>query len=233
VQHRSRAAQRDLVSLKARDVLVRSRTKLVNFVRGTMKPFGLRFPRCAPEAMPKLAEVVPAELAPAIAPVLETIAAINARIFAQDKHIAQLADAYPETARLTQVSGVGPITSLGFLLTLEDPSRFRKSRSVGAFVGLTAAKDQSGDSDPQKHISKAGDPFLRRLLVQCAHHILGRFGAESDLRTWGLLIAQRGGKNGTKRAVVAVARKLAILLHRLWVTGEMYQPTGYRRVAAA
>ena len=233
VQHRSRAAQRDLAYLKARDVLVRSRTKLVNFVRGTMKPFGVRFPSCSPEALPKHADsAIPAELAPVLIPVVETIAALNERIAAQDEQIEQLAKAHPEATRLTQVNGVGSITALAFLLTLEDPARFRKSRSVGAFVGLTEGKDQSGAHDPQKHITKAGDPFLRRLLVQCAHHVLGRYGAASDLRTWGHSIGERGGNNGTKRAVVAVARKLAVLLHRLWVSGEQYQPVGYRRVAA-
>jgi len=138
VQHRSRAAQRDLAYLKARDVLVRSRTKLVNFVRGTMKPFGVRFPSCSPEALPKHADsAIPAELAPVLIPVVETIAALNERIAAQDEQIEQLAKAHPEATRLTQVNGVGSITALAFLLTLEDPARFRKSRSVGAFVGLT------------------------------------------------------------------------------------------------
>jgi transposase len=233
VQHRSREAQQDLACLKSRDLLVSTRTKLINHVRGAMKPFGIRFPKCSPESLPKRADTVPAELVPALRPVLETIAQLNAQIAAQDRQIEQLAGvAHPETARLRQVAGVGAITGLGFLLTIEDPSRFRKSRHVAPFLGLTPAKDQSGDHDPQKRISRAGDPFLRKLLIQCAHQILGRFGADSDLRTWGLVLASRGGKNGKKRAVVAVARKLAVLLHRLWVTGARYQPVGYRVTVA-
>lgn len=234
VQHRSSGAQQDLACLRSRDLLVRARTKLVNFVRGTLKPFGARLPKCAPEAVPKRAEpVIPSELVPALRPVLETIAMLNSQIAAQDKQVAQLAAvAHPETARLTQVTGVGALTALGFMLTIEDPSRFRRSRHVAPFLGLTPRKDQSGARDPQKRISKSGDPFLRRLLVQCAHHMLGRFGAESDLRSWGLAIAARGGKNGKKRAIVAVARKLAVLLHRLWVSGSAYVPVGYARALA-
>lgn len=235
VKHRSRAAQRDLAVLRARDVLVRSRTKLVNFVRGSMKPFGTRFPSCAPEAMPKIAAEapVPAELRPALAPILQTIEVLNTRIAAQDKLIEELAAAHPETDRLRQVAGVGPITSLAYVLTIDDPSRFSKSRVAASFLGLTPGKDQSGEHDPQKRITRAGDPFLRRMLVQCAHYILGPHGARSDLRTWGLSIVDRGGRDPKKRAIVAVARKLAVLLHKLWVTGEEYQPIGYAHRAAA
>jgi transposase len=229
VQHRSRAAHQDLACLRSRDLLVRTRTKLVNFLRGALKPFGARLPRCGPEVLPRRAgEVIPAELLPALSPVVEMIVALNSHIASQDKRVEQLATAvHPETARLSQVRGVGKLTALAYILTIEDPARFRKSRVVPAFLGLAPAKDQSGDSDPQKRISKAGDPFLRRLLIQCAHQILGRFGADSDLRSWGLAIAARGGGNGRKRAVVAVARKLGILLHRLWVSGAAYQPVGY------
>jgi transposase len=113
------------------------------------------------------------------------------------------------------------------LLTIQDPARFKKSRFAAAYLGLTPGKDQSGASDPQRHITKAGDPFVRRLLVQCAQLMLGPFGKDTDLRRWGLHLAERGGKNGKKRAVVAVARKLAVLLHRLLATGSTYQPIGH------
>src|ERR671920_142301 len=115
------------------------------------------------------------------------------------------------------------LTALTFVLTLEDPSRFAKTRSVGAYLGLVPARDQSGDRDPQKHISKEGDEMLRKLLVGSAHYILGPFGLNSDLRRHGEKIASRGGKNAKKRAVVAVARKLSVLLHRLWVSAEVYE----------
>jgi transposase len=110
------------------------------------------------------------------------------------------------------------------VLTLEDPYRFAKSRSVGAYLGLVPARDQSGDSDPQRRISKEGDEMLRKLLVGSAHYILGPFGSDSDLRRHGEKIASRGAKNAKKRAVVAVARKLSVLLHRLWMTAELYEP---------
>ena len=127
-------------------------------------------------------------------------------------------------AQLKQVKGVGTLIALTFLLTLEDAYRFRKSRDVGCYLGLQPGRRNSGQSEPQMHISKEGDPYLRTLLVQGAHHILGPFGADSDLRRWGLKLAERGGKSGKKRAIIAVARKLAVLLHHLWVSGEVYEP---------
>ncbi len=232
VQHRSREAQRDLAVLKARDILVRGRTRLVNFVRGSMKPLGLRLPKCDAAALPtRVADAVPAELAPALNPVVAAIGDLNVRIAALDEEIAQLGKAHPEAARLAQVPGVGPITSLAYVLTIEDPARFRRSRVAGAFLGLVPGKDQSGAHDPQKRVTRAGDPFLRRLLVQCAHCVLGWRGTASDLRTWGLGIANGRGKDPQKRAVVAVARKLAVLLHSLWASGERYQPIGYGHAA--
>ena len=131
---------------------------------------------------------------------------------------------YPEVARLRQVDGVGPVTALTFVLTIEDPRRFRNSRTVGAYVGLTTKQNQSGEANPEMRITKAGDCDLRRLLVCCAQYILGAFGSDSDLRRWGLKLAARGDKAAKKRAIVAVARKLAVLLHRLWVSGETYEP---------
>ena len=140
---------------------------------------------------------------------------------------------YPETALLQQVKGVGPLTALTFVLTLEDPYRFPKSRAVGSYLGLRPRQSQSGDSAPQLRIAKSGNSQLRRLLVQCAHFILGPFGADTDLRRWGLRLAVRGGKNAKKRAVITVARKLAVLLHRLWVTAEVYEPQRRQTLQAA
>jgi transposase len=201
-----------------------------------LKPFGLRVPDCGSGAFARFAEAaIPPELVPALDPILAILRALETEVSRYDKQLEQVAAvSHPETARLRQVAGVGPITSLAFVLTIEDPSRFDASRTVGAFVGLTPGKDQSGESDPQKRITKAGDPFLRKLLVQCAHYILGPFGQDSDLRRWGLRLAERGGKSAKKKAVIAVARKLAVLLHRLWLSGEKYQPIGYSsKVAAA
>lgn len=168
---------------------------------------------------------IPKAVLPALDPALETIGLLTAQIREMDRRIEALCQStYPETQLLRQVRGVGPIVALAFVLTLEDFSRFEKSRDVAPFLGLVPCRDQSGGSDPQKRITKHGDAFVRRLLVQAGHHILGPFGEDSNLRRTGLKIASRGGKNAKKRAIVAVARKLAVLLHHLWSSGEAYDP---------
>jgi transposase len=183
-------------------------------------------PKCPARSFHKRAkEHIPEALRPALEPVLEQIASLTERIRDYERQLEEISkERYPETELLRQVEGVGPLTALTFVLTLEDPCRFEKSRSVGAYLGLVPASDQSGERDPQRRISKEGDEMLRRLLVSCAHYILGPFGSDSDLRRHGEKIASRGGKNAKKRAAVAVARKLSVLLHRLWVTGEIYDP---------
>jgi transposase len=173
----------------------------------------------------KAAEHIPEALRPALGPILEQIGSLTRRIRDYDRQLETIAEErYPETELLRQVEGIGAFTALTFVLTLEDPHRFERSRSVGAYLGLVPATDQSADSDPQKHITKEGDEMLRKLLVGSAHYILGPFGKDSDLRRHGEKIASRGGKNSKKRAAVAVARKLAVLLHSLWVSGEIYEP---------
>lgn len=231
IQHRGTAAQIDLVGLRARDALVEARTKLINSVRGFVKSFGDRLPSCASETFGRRSrEAMPRELEGVLEPMLASIETLTSKIKQYDKAAEQIAKIkYRDTEILEQVKGVGIITALTFILTLEDPSRFRKSRKVAAFLGLCPKQDQTGKTDKQLGISKAGDPSLRRLLVNCAQYILGPFGPDTDLRRWGLKLFERGGKNAKKRAVVATARKLAVLLHRLWVTGEIYQPIGYGR----
>jgi len=158
-------------------------------------------------------------------PPLQEVESLNERIKEYDRRIEKMAkETYPETALLKQVKGVGDLIATAYVLTFEDPHRFRKSRDAGCFVGLQPGQRNSGESEPQMHISKEGDEYLRTLLVQGAHYILGPFGEDSDLRRWGQKLAARGGKNGKKRAVVAVARKLVVLLHRLWVSGGVYEP---------
>jgi transposase len=230
IQHRGMEVQADLAVPKARDALVACRSKLVNVCRGLAKSFGVRLPKCSAESFSKQAwEQVPEELKPALAAIFKTLKALHEEIAEEDKTIVRLAKKYPDVAVISQPNGVGVLTSLVFLLTLEDKHRYASSRSVGAFVGLCSRKSQSGDDDPQLRITKAGDPFVRKLLVQCANYILGPFGKDSDLRRWGLELAKHGGKNARKRAKVAVARKLAVLMHRLWVTGEVYEPVGYAK----
>jgi len=225
VQHRSRKAQADLTVIRARAGLVRARTSLINTARGLTKSYGERLRGCSPRKVNReLAEGLSPELQHALQPLLDEIESLSERIREYNERVQQIAqESYPEVARLEQVKGVGTLIALTYVLTLEDPGRFRKSRDVGCYVGLQPGRRNSGQSEPQLHISKEGDPYLRTMMVQSAHHILGPFGADSDLRRWGLKLAERGGKNGKKRAVIAVARKLAVLLHRLWVSGEGYE----------
>lgn len=235
ITHRTVVAQQHLEYLRARDQLVSVRTKLINHVRGVVKSNGARLPRCSAESFAKrVAAAVPSELGPAMTPLLEVILDLTRRIGQAETQIATLArQHYPVTQRLQQPAGVGPLTSLAFVLLIEDPHRFRKSRDVGAYFGLVPRLDDSSDSTPQLRISKAGDEFGRRLLVSAAHYILGPFGPECDLRRHGLAIAHRGGANAKKRAVIAVARKLAVLLHHLWVTNAVYDPDFLQKQRAA
>ncbi len=223
LKHRGEDSQAHLALIRSRQALVECRTQLVNHVRGAVKSFGARLPKCPARSFHKRAsEHIPEALRPALGPVLEQIGSLTEHIREYDRQLEAVSkERYPETHLLRQDEGVGPLTALTFVLTLEDPHRFEKSRSVGAYLGLVPATAQSGDRDPQKHISKEGDQMLRKLLVGSAHYILGPFGSDSDLRRHGAKIASRGGKNAKKRAVVAVARKLC---HRLWVSGEIYKP---------
>lgn len=225
VMHRSALQQAHLEVIKARDALVRARTALINHVRGALKSLGGRAPSCSAEAFDHKARPhVPEDVREALEPLLAQIGALTASIRGLDKRVEKLAaQEYPITRLLRQVNGVGPLTSLAYVLVLSDPTRFASSRSVGAYVGLAPASQQSGDSDPQLRITKAGNPFLRRLLVNCAQYMLGPFGTDSTLQRYGHSLMRRGGKNAKRRAVVAVARKLAVLLHRLWTTGEEYE----------
>lgn len=237
VKHRSAKAQADLTVIRARAGLVRSRTALINVARGLTKSYGGRLRSCnARNLNPQKAEGLSPELQTALGPLLEAIESLSERIGEYNERIERIAEKnYPETALLKQVKGVGTLVALTYMLTLEDPHRFSKSRDAGCYAGLQPGRRNSGQSEPQLRISKEGGAYLRGLLVQSAHHILGPFGADSDLRRWGLKLAERGGKNGKKRAIVATARKLAVLLHRLWVNGEVYEPfhSSSRRVLVA
>ncbi len=226
LKHRGEDSQAHMAIVRSREALVGARTQLVNHVRGAVKSFGARLPKCPARSFHKNAsEHIPEALSPALGPILEQIGSLTERIRDYDRKLEAISkEHYPETELLRQVEGIGPLTALCFVLTLEDPYRFEKSRSVGAYLGLVPAIDQSGDRDPQKRISKEGDEMLRKLLVGSAHYILGPFGSDSDLRRHGEKIASRGAKNAKKRAAVAVARKLAVLLHSLWISAEVYEP---------
>jgi len=235
IQHRGVRAQEHLALLRARDQLVQVRTKLINHVRGAVKSSGARLPTCSADAFPRrVADAMPAGLQSALGPMIEVIAALSQQLAGYDRAIDGLIRCeYPEAKRLQQPAGVGPLTALAVVLLIDDPRRFAKSREVGAFFGLVPRLDESSASQPQLRISKAGDALGRRLLVNAAHYVLGPFGPDCDLRRHGMAIAARGGRNAKKRAVVAVARKLAVLLHRLWVSEQAYDPdrTARRRAA--
>jgi len=226
IHHRGQAAHTDLAVIKARDMLVKTRSMLIAHARGAVKTMGQRISTCSAEVFHRrLLEEMPSELRPALEPVMKSIEDLTTRIRHYDQLLQKLCEqSYPETEGLRAISGVGPITALAYVLTLEERSRFAKSRDVGPFLGLVPKRDQSGQTDRQLHVTKAGDAYVRRLLVGSAQYILGPFGPDCDLRRFGLKVAERGGKNAKRRAVVAVARKLAVLMHRLWTSGKAYDP---------
>jgi transposase len=234
IEHRSTEVRQDLVVLRARDALVAVRTQVINTTRGLVKSMGARLPKCSSASFPhKVEEALPVEVREVLLPLVRLVETVSGYIEDYDERIEQLAsEKYEHTKLLRQVKGVGPLTSLAYVLTLENPERFAKSRDVGPYLGLVPKQEDSGDSQPQLRISKAGDEMLRRLLVGSAHYILGPFGPDTDLRRYGLRLCERGGKNTKKRAAVAVARKLAVLLHRLWVSGEVYEPLRHAPPAA-
>jgi transposase len=225
IQHRSQQAQADLAILRSREALVKARTQLINHVRGQVKAWGERLPKCAAKSFHRrVVGEVPEQLRPALATVIEMIGELTREIAGYEDQIEQRAKQYPEIEQLRAIKGVGLLSSSAFVWTLEDPGRFSRSRQVGAYLGLIPKRDQSGQRDPRLGITKAGDEALRRLLVQSAHYILGPFGVDCDLRRFGERLMDRETDKGKKRAVVAVARKLSVLMHHLWETGEAYDP---------
>lgn len=226
IRHRSEQAQADLMTIRVRASLVEARTSLVNAARGFAKAMGERLPACDADNLGvDRMETLPEGLRARLRPLLEQVESLTEKIQEMEAQIEEKARReYPETKLLQQVKGVGTLISMTFVLTIEDRERFQKSRDVGCYVGLRPKRSESGQSQPQLRITKEGDMYLRKMLVQGAHCILSRRGPDTDLKRWGLRLAAHGGKNAKKRAVVAVARKLAVLLHRLWVTGEVYEP---------
>lgn len=226
IQHRGEQAQIDLQVIRTRDRAVKMRTTAIGHVRGAVKSFGGRLSQCSTEAFVNTTrKEVPEALKTALDPMFVLIDQLTKTINGYERQVLKLVEQrYPEVERVVQIKGVGALTGLAFVLVLEDARRFASSRSVGPFLGLTSKKDQSGESDPQRGITKAGNRLLRRLLVQSAHYLQGPFGEDSDLSRHGEKIAARGGKRAKKRATIAVARKLSVLMHRLWVSGETYEP---------
>jgi transposase len=212
--------------LMARDTLVSNRTAVVNCVRGLLRDSGYELPSCAAERFHvRVRELIPSELQPAVLPLITALEGMAKSIDQHDATIFKLVkEQFPETAILMQISGVGPITALAFVVTIGDPARFERSRDVGPYFGLTPRSYASGEKSPELAISKCGDRFVRRLLVGSASYILREGSPDTDLKRWGQAIRARGGQAAKAKARTAVARKLAVLLHRLWVTGEAYRP---------
>lgn len=244
VQHASEQSQRDSLNLKLRDILVRQRVHIISSVRGVLKSLGLTttcpstptFPAKAREALAEQADILLS-----VTPALNALDVLSEQIKAYDKAIAlAIQERYPTAQLLMSIAGVGPITALSFVLVVEDPSRFEDARDIGPFLGLVPRRDQSGDLDKALPISKTGNQALRRLLVQCAQYILGNFGPDSDLRRQGLKLAGKGGQAGAskkgqstariggkvakRKAIVAVARKLAVVMLTIWQKQSKYIP---------
>ena len=235
VHHRGIDAQSDLAVIKARKVLMESRQKLINHVRSMVKSFGERLTSCgAASFAAKTWEEVPEALQPALKGVYTSIETLSEQINESEATIHRLCLKYPETELMRQIPGVGPLTALSFALVVEDPGRFRKSRQVGPFLGLTPKRDQSGESDKQLRITRSGDQALRTLLVNCATYILKDSSPDCDLKRAGLRISERGGPRAKRTAKVAVARKLAVKLHRIWIDNASYEPlyVGAKKCAA-
>lgn len=212
--------------LRGRAQLVRTRTRLVTLIRGSLKVFGIQVPACSADVFhDRVRRRIPEFLRTALFPLLETLAGLREQVERYDHEIAQTnKKRFPQTAVLQQIHGVGPVVALSFVAAIEDPRRFKSSRTVGAYLGLTPRSYQSGKSDPRLRITKQGDGMLRSLLVTAATHILRRSAPDSDLKRYGRRVARGGTPRDRGRARIAVARKLACLLHRLWLTGEAYQP---------
>jgi transposase len=228
IRHRSEEAQQDLLAIKLRDTLVRQRVNIISSIRSSLKALGFRLPSPSTTCFAKAARkflVEEPQLLSSIAPCLQVLDELSERIREFDRSISKATkDSYPEAGPLQEIGGIGPITALSFVLVIEDPSRFPEARDVGAYLGLVPRRDQSGGTDKELPISKAGNRYLRCLLVQSAQYILGHFGPDCELRRYGLRLAARGGKAAKKKAVVAVARKLAVLMLTLWQNQSAYEP---------
>lgn len=229
IQHREEQTQLDLAQIRMREELVKLRTSAINAARGQAKALGYRLEDCDTDnAGLKLAEKLPEAAQKVLNPLLDTAAQLTAQIKAAEREIHLVAKRYGEIELLTAIYGVGELTALAFVLTIDDKERFDKSREVGPYLGIVPGQNQSGESNPQQRITKEGDRMLRWLLVQCAHCILKTGAPDSDLRRWGLKKLQEQangkGKPNKKKVLVGVARKLAVLMHRLWACGEVYDP---------
>lgn len=231
IRHRGEQEQKDILVIQTRAALVETRTKMINTARGLVKGFGCRLDSMDTDNVTEaMAEHLPEEVAVPVRALLRLVESANLELELLDDQIKVLIEKYPITKEMMKIRSVGPVTALTFVLTISDPDRFNSSRTVGVALGMTPNKAQSGQLDPQLGISKAGNGYMRGLLVQCAQLTLSKRGGDSDIRRWGLKLMGNGTDgHQKKRAVVAVARKLAVLLHTLWSSGAAYDPYYHSR----
>jgi transposase len=221
IKHRSEQAQRLRGNLKVRSAMVEARTKWINTIRGLLRSFGYNVSGKVAHTFVERVDLMklPDDLRAVIAPLLEQLDLLTGEIERCNEHLEEMVKELPEVEHLREIPGVGTVVATYFVLTIDDPGRFKNSRDVASFFGLRPSMRESASVSQFGRITKEGDPEMRRLLVQAAHALL-RTRADSQLKQWALALAERKGKS---KAVVALARKLAVLMHRLWVTGEVYQ----------
>lgn len=228
IKHGTEDQQRDSLLIKLRNSLTKQRVSNVLTVRFTLKSLGIRLKSVSTSAFANNARKQLAdqpEILRLIDSTLIILDALNEQLKRLDKQIVELIDRkYPAAQQLRKIPGVGPITSLAFVLHISNPESFNKPRDVGAYLGLVPRRDQSGKIDKQLPISKTGNTYLRCLLVQASQYILGHFGPDCDLKTHGLKLASRGGKAAKRKAVVATARKLSVIMLTLWQNQSDYNP---------
>mgnify|MGYP001815055186 FL=1 len=209
--------------LVGRALLVKIKRDLENQIRGLLKNLGLVIGRAKMNTFASRAKELikdkPALVA-VVEPLLKAREVIEQQVADLDRKVMRLARSEPQVRRFMTAPGIGPITALCYLATIDDPVRFNKSRNVGAYVGLTTRRYASGEIDWTGRISKCGDKLLRSYLFEAANVLLTRVAKWSTLKAWGMRIAKR---SGIRKAKVAVARKLAVILHRMWIDGTEFQ----------
>lgn len=224
IRHIPTPLRADLAVIKARNAVSECRTKLMNTARGLLRSFGIDTNGVTSENFAReSSKIVPKALRPAMNGIIKEIRTLQLTIKAYDREVTKLTRKYPDTAKVGQPVGVGELTSLAFVLMVDDPRRFSDGSRAARYFGLTPKRDQSGTVDKQLGITKEGNRLMRQLLMQCANYVMGR-GPDCDLRRFGERIAARGGKIAKRKAKVAIARKLVNLMFRLWVSGETYDP---------
>lgn len=209
--------------LVSRALLVKIKRDIENQIRGLLKNLGLVIGRAKANVFAARAAQLAqdrSELSAAVDPLLKAREAVEQQIADLDRKVLRLARNNAQVRRFMTAPGVGPVTALCFLATIDDPARFKRSRSVGAYAGLTTRRYASGEIDWTGRISKCGDKMLRSYLYEAANVLLTRVAKWSALKAWGIRLAKR---SGLRKAKVAVARKLAVILHRMWIDGTEFK----------